>query len=152
MNSNADPVFQPLDPDYEQKVRLGFDRQGLMTTLGASLVSIKPGKVLIKAPISEAFSQQDGYPHAGLGWSIGDSAAGFSALSLMSPDESVLTIEMKTNLLSPAVGRTLIARGQVVRFGRTICTVTADIYAVPDDGKPGKHVATMLGSMIRLAT
>ncbi len=121
-----------------------------MRTLSAKLVSVKPGNVTINAPVAEMVSQQDGFPHAGFGWSLGDSAAGFSALSLMAPGERVLTIEMKTNLLSPATGDVLVAEGRVIRFGRRVCTVAAEIYTELADGPEIKHVATMLGTMIRM--
>ncbi|MCY3874021.1 MAG: PaaI family thioesterase [Rhodobacteraceae bacterium] len=150
MKSNKRPGFRPLNPDFEQNVRINFDRQGLMQTLSATVVSIKPGNVAIKAPVGKKVSQQDGFPHAGFGWSLGDSAAGFSALSLMAPGERVLTIEMKTNLLSPATGDVLVAEGRVIRFGRRVCTVAAEIYTELADDPDIKHVATMLGTMIRV--
>lgn len=121
-----------------------------MQTFSATLVSVEPGNVTIKAPVTREVSQQDGFPHAGFGWSLGDSAAGFSALSLMAPGERVLTVEMKTNLLSPATGDILVAEGRVIRFGRNICTVSAEIHTEIADGPVFKHVATMLGTMIRV--
>ncbi len=121
-----------------------------MQMFSAALVSVEPGNVTIKAPVSREVCQQDGFPHAGFGWSLGDSAAGFSALSLMAPGERVLTVEMKTNLLSPATGDVLVAEGRVIRFGRKICTVSAEIYTEIEDAPATRHVATMLGTMIRM--
>ena len=104
-----------------------------MQMFSAALASVEPGNVTIKAPVTKEVCQQDGFPHAGFGWSLGDSAAGFSALSLMAPGERVLTVEMKTNLLSPATGDFLVAEGRVIRFGRNICTVSAEIYTEIED-------------------
>lgn len=132
----------------ETDIRASFARQGMMRTLGARLVRVAPGEVWIEAPIGEAVSQQDGFAHAGLGWTLGDSAAGYAALSLMPHGARVLTVEMKTNLLRPATGLRLLAKGRVLRPGRRLSTVVADVWA---EGAAGEiHVATMLGTMICL--
>jgi uncharacterized protein (TIGR00369 family) len=139
----------PRNPDWESVVRASFARQGMMTTLGAKLIGLEPGRCRISAPIRTATSQQHGYAHAGLGWTIGDSAAGYAALSLMEKGCEVLTVEMKINLLAPAAGIRLVAEGRVLRPGRRLMVVTSDIHA--EDGEGTRlHVATMLGTMIPL--
>lgn len=144
------PSFEPLNPDFRRIVRDSFHRQSLLAGFGAILRLVEPGRTVITAPVGDGVLQQDGFPHAGFGWSLGDSAAGFAALSLMAERERVLTVEMKINLLAPAAGDCLIAEGRVLRFGRTICVVTADLYAERQGQSGCKHVATMLGSMTRV--
>ncbi|MCY3877936.1 MAG: PaaI family thioesterase [Rhodobacteraceae bacterium] len=145
--SPTDNRFEPLNPEFRTVIREQFERQGLLRNFDAKLLDIEPGSVTIAAPTGPEVSQQDGFPHAGFGWSLGDSAAGFAALSLMAAGERVLTVEMKTNLLAPAVGQRVIARGRVLRFGRSLCVVQSDLFSEAPDGE--KHVAVMLGTMIR---
>ena len=64
--------------------------------------------------------------HAGVVAAIADSAAGYAALSLMPAGSEVLTVEYKLNLLAPAEGDLLIARGRVLRAGRTLTVCEAD--------------------------
>ena len=118
----------------------------MMTTLGAKLHSLEEGAVSISAPILPGSLQQHGAGHAGLTFAIGDSAAGYSALSLMGADAEVMTAEMKINLLSPAVGDLLIARGRVVKPGRRLIVVTAEVWA--QSGEEEKQVALLQGTMI----
>jgi uncharacterized protein (TIGR00369 family) len=143
----ADPT--PPNPDFETAVRASFARQGMMATLGARLVAIAPGHVVIEAPIRPETAQQHGYAHAGLGWTLGDSAAGYAALSLMPGEWEVLTVEMKVNLLAPAAGTRLVAEGRVIRPGKRLMVVASDIFA-DIASAPRRHVATMLGTMIPL--
>jgi len=140
-------MIAPPDPDYERKVRQSFAAQGMMRTLGASLVDVSAGKCVISAPIGPETGQQHGFAHAGLAWSIGDSAAGYAALSLMQAGREVLTSEMKINLLAPARGLRLVAEGRVLRAGRRLIVVTSDIHSEDSDGAR-RHVATMLGTML----
>jgi uncharacterized protein (TIGR00369 family) len=140
---------EPADPGFAAAIRASFARQGMMATLGAEIVALAPGQVSLAAPIRPETGQQHGYAHAGLGWTIGDSAAGYSALSLLPAGWEVLTAEMKTNLLAPAAGRRLVAEGRVIRPGRRLIVVAAELWAEPEDGTR-RHVATMLGTMVPL--
>ncbi len=58
----------------------------------------------------------------------------------------VMTVEMKINLMSPATGDQLVAEGRVIRPGRRIMVVAADVWA--ETGKTRKHVAMLQGTMI----
>jgi uncharacterized protein (TIGR00369 family) len=143
------PAFEPRDPDYQQRVRESFSQQGLMATFGAKLRDIGPGVVEIEVPFSPGLTQQDGFFHAGVCIAILDSACGYSALTLMAPGMRVLTVELKVNLLAPAVGDHLRARGEVLRPGRNLTVCRGDAFAV-SDGVP-KHVATILTTMTAVA-
>ena len=132
--------------DVETRIRASFDQQTMMQTLGATLAAVTPGHVIITAPVLPTVLQQHGAGHAGLAFSIGDSAAGYSALSLMPDEAEVMTVEMKINLMAPAIGDRLVAEGRVVRAGRRIVVVAADVFAEVNGAR--KHVAMMQGTMI----
>ncbi|MBN2905154.1 MAG: PaaI family thioesterase [Rhodobacteraceae bacterium] len=139
-------VSPPQNPDYAKTVKQSFAAQAMMSSLGAEIVALDPGKVVIAAPIRPEFGQQQGYAHAAIAFALGDSAAGYAALSLMPPGHEVLTSEMKIHLLAPANGSRLIARGEVIKAGRRLVIVRADVHA--EDGAGQRHVATLLGTMV----
>lgn len=138
-----------LSDDTAQRIRDSFDSQTMMETLGAQLGDLAPGFCQITAPILPIALQQHGSGHAGLAFSIGDSAAGYAALTMMPPNSEVMTIEMKINLLSPTVGDRLVAEGRVIRAGRRMVVVAADVWA--DSAAGRKHVAMLQGTMIPLS-
>ena len=111
------------------RVAASFARQSVMTTIGARLLRVAPGEVEIALPVDARLSQQHGFVHAGIVATIADSAAGYAALSLMRPGAGVLTAEFKINLLAPAGGDELIARGRVVKAGRTLTLALAEVHA-----------------------
>jgi uncharacterized protein (TIGR00369 family) len=133
----------PFNPD---RVRRSFAKQRVMETIGASLESVEPGLVTIAMPPSAALAQQHGYLHAGIVATIADSACGYAALSLMPDDAAVLSIEFKANMLAPADGERFIARGRVIKPGRTIMVCDATVHAVRNGSE--KLVATMTGTMM----
>jgi len=138
-----------LSPRVTARIRESFTAQAMMATLGARLVEVAHGRVRIEAPILPGSRQQHGFAHAGLSFAIGDSAAGYSALSVMPEGYEVLTTEMKIHLLAPAKGELLLAEGRVLRPGRRLVIVEADIHAV--EAGQRAHVARLMGTMIPLA-
>ena len=58
----------------------------------------------------------------------------------MGRDSGVLAVEFKINLMAPAAGEYLVARGKVLRAGRTLTICQADVFAVSD----GKETAVAL--------
>lgn len=126
--------MKPLDDDFAARVRNSFARQQAMALLGAQMTKVQAGMTEIVLPFREALTQQHGFVHAGIITAIADSACGYAALSLMPPDVGVLTIEFKVNLLSPAAGERFVARGQVVKPGRTIMVCTGEVIAERGDG------------------
>jgi uncharacterized protein (TIGR00369 family) len=135
-----------LTPEIDAKVRASFARQTMMTTLGAELLDLGKGTARIAAPILPGSRQQQDAGHAALTFAIGDSAAGYAALTLFEPDDEIMTVEMKINLLRPAVGDRLIAEGRVIKSGARITVVQADVFAETDGVR--KQVAILQGTMI----
>jgi uncharacterized protein (TIGR00369 family) len=139
-------VTDPIDPQFVSRVRASFARQPMMQTLGATLETVAPGRVEIVLPFRSALTQQHGYLHAGAIATIADSACGYAAYTLMPAGASVLTVEYKINLLAPAVGDWFIARAEVIRAGRTLTVVQADVFA--SAGGEERRTATMLATII----
>lgn len=141
--------FELRDVDYERRVRESFARQGFMKHLGAELVSLEPGGVVIRVSFCGELTQQHGYFHAGVTGAIADSACGYAAFTLMGAEDSVLTVEYKINLLAPADGEELVARARVVRPGKTLKVCMADVFA--RKGGMENHCATVLATIMCMA-
>ena len=50
--------FQPLDPDFENKIKESFSRQEFMNFIGAEISDMGPGYCEIKVPYKKELSQQ----------------------------------------------------------------------------------------------
>ena len=132
--------------DIFTKVAQSFESQAFMKTIGAKLDLVEEGKVIISVELKPNMMQQHGFGHAGVTFSIGDSAAGYAALTKMGKKQEVLTSEMKIHLMSPADGKMLKAVGSVLKAGRRLLVVQSNIYS--GDYKNEKLIATMLGTMV----
>ncbi|MBM2577735.1 PaaI family thioesterase [Jannaschia sp. Os4] len=129
----------------EAAIRASFARQAMMTTLGAAMETVASGEVALSAPVAGHVTQQHGVAHAGLTFALADSAAGYAALTTMPEGSEVVTSEFRISLLAPGAGPVLRATGRVVRPGRRLVAVAADVWGGADGTV---HVATALGTMV----
>ena len=137
-------MAQESAADMEARTRASFERQAAMKAIGATVAHVAPGEVDLRMPYDAALSQQHGFVHAGIIATLADSACGYAAFTLMPEDGGVLSIEFKTNLLSPARGERFRFVGKVVKAGRTISVCEGQAFA----GE--KLVATMTCTLMAI--
>lgn len=138
---NSDHLFD--------RIADSFRRQSLLGALGARLLKVDDGEVHIELPWSETIQQQHGFVLAGAIAAIADSACGYACLTRIAEADTILSVEFKVNLLTPAVGELFVAKGKVVRLGRTIGVATAEVIAV-SRSQPDSIVAIMQATMMRV--
>ena len=138
--------FTPKTADYIQRVTDSFGRQAALATMGARLISVEPGKVIMEMDHDDRFTQQHGFIHAGVTTTVLDTACGYAAFSLMPADAGVLTVELKTSLLAPAAGQSFIFEGRVVKPGRTVTFCEGQAFALNYGTR--KRIATLSASMM----
>jgi uncharacterized protein (TIGR00369 family) len=142
------PRFEAKNPDYRAVAAATFDRQPAMQSLGVSIVRLEPGEVDLAMPYAEAWTQQNGFVHAGIITAGLDNACGIAAFTLMPANSDILTVEFKTNLLAPARGDRFVFRARVVKPGRTLTVCDAQAFAQHDGAE--NLIATMTGTLMAL--
>lgn len=123
---------QISDSHFAERILASFDKQNAMHLIKAAMPVVEHGLTEIHVPHWDGIEQQHGFVHGGVVGMIADSAAGYAAMTMVSASDSVLTVEYKMNLVAPADGEKLIARGQVIRPGRTLIITRTEVFAVKD--------------------
>ena len=124
------PELEPRDANFAGRVHDSFARQPFMDTIGARITHLAAGEVDITMPNTPEVAQQHNYIHGGVLTAIADSAAGYAALSIAAPGTGVLTTELKVNFLRTAEASAVVARGRVVKPGRTLTIVRCDLFGI----------------------
>jgi len=124
--------MKTANPNFAADVRASFNKQHAMSLIRASLPEVDVGRAEILLPHWGGVEQQHGFVHGGVVGMIADSAAGYAAMTVVPADASVLTVEYKLNLTAPADGDQIVARGKVMRPGRTLIVTQAEVFAVKD--------------------
>ena len=138
--------FQPSDTGYKKRVIESFNRQEVMKTLKASILSVAPGEVVLEFPYQTELTQQHGFIHAWIVSTVLDSACGYAAFSLMPQNAAVLTVEFKVNLLSPAKGERFRAVGKVKKAGKIITVTEGELFSYGEGEQ--KLIASMVGTIM----
>jgi len=124
--------FTSPDPDFQQRMCSSFSRQGFLRHLGVKMIDLQPGYCEMEVGFGDQLSQQHGYYHGGLVATLADVAGGYAAFSLTEPDASMVTAEFKINFIAPASGERLIARGSVIKPGKTLTVSQCEVVCVKD--------------------
>ncbi len=135
------------DSNFQQRTRDSFARQPAMGTLGVTIDTVEPGRVVLQMPYRADLTQQHGFVHAGMVATALDSACGYAAFTLMPADAGVLTIEFKINLLAPARGPLLRFEGRVTKAGRSISVADGRAFQFEPGGEP-RLIATMTATLM----
>lgn len=109
--------------------------------LGVTLLEVGPGWLETELAVVPRFRQQHDYVHAGVVTTLADHTAGAAASTMVGSEQSVLTADFVVHLLRPAAGDLLRCRGEVVKAGKRLIVVQADVW----DGE--SHCARYLGTM-----
>jgi uncharacterized protein (TIGR00369 family) len=139
-----------IDPDFAaiaERIQTNVGRQGFMNLVGAELSDLARGACTIAVERRPELLQQHGFFHGGVTAFLVDNATTIAAAT--SRGQPALTAEYKLNLLSPAVGDKLICRARVIKPGRQVSVVAADVFCLTDGIE--KHTATALASIAMLA-
>ncbi|MFP6687765.1 MAG: PaaI family thioesterase [Alphaproteobacteria bacterium] len=125
-------AFIPRNPAFEAVVRESYARQNFMLYLGAELAKIAPGRCELQLKGRPELTQQNSFMHGGVIAALADVAGGYAAFTLFEAGADILTVEIKINYVAPATGEALIARGEVIKLGRTLTIVRSEVFAVKD--------------------
>jgi len=142
-------AFQAQNPDFRAFIEQVFSAQPFMVALGARLGRVEPGAVELVLPIRPDHLQHSGAVHGGVIGAMADNAAGAAAATLLAPGQATVTAEYRISFLAPAVGDTLIARGEVLKPGRSLVHTKCDVTVRAGDRET--LVATALSSIVPFA-
>jgi uncharacterized protein (TIGR00369 family) len=139
--------LQALNEDFEAKVRRSFEFNGFKN-LGGTLTEVKLGAVEARLPYSDLVRQQHGWFHGGIVAMAADVVAGYAGYTILAADEECVSAEFKVNFMQPAKGETLIARGGIIKVGRTLIISEATVSVLR--GSEEIECAIMLQTLARV--
>lgn len=126
-------AYTPTDPGYRDRLRETLEGQPMMQLFGVTLEQADPGDVTLGLAHSVRLQQHHGFLHGGITAMLTDAACGLGALSLVGPNQSVVTSDLSITYVRPGVGTRYQARATVVRPGRNLTNCRCDVVAFADD-------------------
>lgn len=150
MRPNGDLAMTDVPfPAAAAAIKHTLENQGFTRLVGAEVVSIDPGVVVMTLDRRPEVLQQNGLFHGGVIAYLVDNATTAAAGTMIDRTQrSVLTAEYKINLLAPSRGDRLTCRAQVVKPGRSLTVVEAKVTCRTDG--EDKLVAVALATIANL--
>lgn len=133
----------------EQRRRVEAAREGVpfLKHLGIEVESVGPGTATLLLPVRPEIMRNDGIVHGGAVASVIDSAFAFAIIPMLAENERTVTIDMTIHYLRPLGSGVSKTVASVVRFGRRVITVSAELF-----DENGKLAATALSTYLRITT
>ncbi len=131
----------------EQKKRAEDTLHGLpfAQLMGMRLVDIRHNEAVIKIEMRDDLRQPAGVLHGGVTATLIDTAMAFAVITRLEPGESTSTIDLTVHYLRPHFEGTFTCTAKVVRAGKRIFTVSADVVNEQD-----KLIATAVSTYTKL--
>ena len=143
-------MTQPF-PAIAAAIKNTLENQGFTRLVGAEVVSVDPGAVVMAVNRRPEVLQQNGLFHGGVIAYLIDNATTAAAGTLIDrAARSVITAEYKINLVAPSTGDRLTCRAEVVKGGRTLTVVDAKVFCRTDGEE--RLVAVALATIVNLDT
>jgi uncharacterized protein (TIGR00369 family) len=138
-------MMEMKNPQDRQRMESMFQNAAFVKDVGISFIGCGPGWCESSMTILPRHLQHGGVVHAGVHATIADHTAGAAATTVLAQGQYVLTAEFKINLLRPAVGETLFCRAQVLKKGKVLIIVEAEVFAISGTTRTlvSKMTATM---------
>ena len=142
----ANEVTGEISSEHLVKLRTVLGNVPFARLLGIELVAAQDGAVTLRLQVRPDLRQNQGVLHGGVIASLIDTATAFAIVSQLTEPEKFTTVDLTVNYLRPLKEGSLTAQAHVIRAGRRLLTVTAEVY---DDA--GNLAAVALSTYIRLA-
>lgn len=117
----------------------------LAQLMGMRLVDIRPNEAVIKIEMRDDFRQPAGVLHGGVTATLIDTAMAFAVITRLAEGERASTIDLTVHYLRPHTEGTFTCTGKVVRAGKRIFTVSADVV-----NEQGKLIATAISTYTKV--
>ena len=113
--------------------------------IGMRLVEMRPNEAVIEIEMRDDLKQPSGVLHGGVTATLIDTAMAFAVRTYLTDTEPTATIDLTVHYLRPHVEGRAICTARVVRPGKRIFTVSAEVH-----NEAGKLIATGLSTYTRL--
>ena len=113
--------------------------------LGIKVDSMEPGHAVLSMEMRDDLKRNGGIAHGGVVASLIDSAMAMAIVRLLGENEQTVTVDLTIHYLRPLTEGTARASARVVRAGKRIITVSAELF---DHNE--KLAATAISTYLRL--
>lgn len=112
--------------------------------LGIEVDSVEPGHAVLSMKLRHEHMRNNAIAHGGVIATLIDSAMAIAIMALLEENERTVTVDLTIHYLRPVPEGSAKASARVVRAGRRVVTVSAELFDAD-----GKLAATAISTYLR---
>ena len=112
--------------------------------LGIEVDSVEPGHAVLSMQLRHEHMRNNAIAHGGVIATLIDSAMAIAIMALLDENEHTVTVDLTIHYLRPVPEGSAKASARVVRAGRRVVTVSAELFDAE-----GKLAATAISTYLR---
>ena len=112
--------------------------------LGIEVDSVEPGHAVLSMKLRDDLMRNNGIAHGGAIATLIDSSMAIAIMAQLAEGERTVTVDLTIHYLRPISEGTARSSARVVRSGRRVITVSAELF-----GDDGKLAATAISTYLR---
>jgi uncharacterized protein (TIGR00369 family) len=130
-----------IEETLKKKAEQVFREVPYIKLLGMELLDLKPGEAVLRLKMRDELRQPHGLLHGGATASLIDTAMAFAVITRLEAGETASTVDLTVHYLRPVIDETIFCTARVVRAGKRLLTVSADVVSDQD-----KLIATAIST------
>jgi uncharacterized protein (TIGR00369 family) len=139
---NEGPI---ITTEQKQLAADSLHSQPFARMIGMRLVDLVPGEAVIEIEMRDDLRQPHGLLHGGVTATLIDTAMAYAVITRLGPDEKATTVDLTVHYLRPHVEGKFTCTAKVVRAGKRILTLSADVV-----NAEGKLIATSVSTYTKV--
>jgi uncharacterized protein (TIGR00369 family) len=134
-----------ITKEHKRRAAEAVNRLPLSRLLGMEFVDIRPGEAVLKVEMRDELRQPFGVLHGGVTATLIDTAMAFAVRTMLNETEPNASIDLTIHYLRPHTSGAAICTAKVVRPGKRIFTVSAEV-----SNEEGKLIATAISTYTKV--
>lgn len=118
-----------IEESLQAKARQVFAEVPFIKLLGIELLELRPGEAVLQLKMRDELRQPYGILHGGATASLIDTATAFAVITVLPDGEKASTVDLTVHYLRPVINETITCTAKIVRAGKRLLTVSADVFS-----------------------
>lgn len=143
---NEQTTDQPkISEAQKERAAASIERNRFARLIGMKLIDLQPSAATVQIEMRDELRQPHGILHGGVTATLIDTAMAYAVITCLTETEKASTVDLTVHYLRPHSEGAFACTAKVVRAGRKVLTVSADVF-----NEQGKLFATAISTYMKV--
>ena len=134
-----------ITEEQKNRAAASMRRNPFAALIGMKLIDLQSDEATVQIQMRDELRQPHGILHGGVTATLIDTAMAYAVITCLSEEEKASTVDLTVHYLRPHSEGAFSCTAKIVRAGKRILTVSADVF-----NEQGKLFATAISTYMKL--